>query len=161
MVTGWETDRLLVGRRENHLFQLALPWKEQSPETLPRPPEGHFFLSSWSLDGGRIAGSVYFDDSRASRIAVFSLASQEYEVFPVEGVNPRWLSDGRRMLFADGEKLLLLDVETGQVKKIVERAGLDAQAIHAVSGDDRMIYFGIRRSEADIWMVTLDGGENR
>jgi Tol biopolymer transport system component len=146
---------------ENHLFEPALPWKEQSPEKLPRPPEGHFFLNSWSPDGGRIAGNVFKDDWTASRIAVFSLASQEYEVFPVEGVNPRWLSDGHRVLFANGEKLFLLDVETGRAKEILERAGLEADNLPAISPDNRTIYFGIARSEADIWMVTLDEGANR
>jgi hypothetical protein len=100
--------------------------------------------------------------SGSGRIALFSLPSQEYEVLPVEGEYPHWLSDGRRMVFNNGEKLLVLDVETGRVKEILARAGLTViNDSLAISRDDRTIYFGMDRTDADIWMVTLDEGGNR
>jgi hypothetical protein len=99
-------------------------------------------------------GHVSGDESRPSRIAMFSLGSKEYEILPVEGAYPIWLSDGRRVLFHNEGKLLVLDVETGRIKEILAGVGLDHG--FALSHDDRTIWFGITRREADIWMVTLD-----
>jgi eukaryotic-like serine/threonine-protein kinase len=140
---------------ENYLFRPALPWKEQSAARLPRPQDGRFDDVSWSPDGTQLAGVML--SSGAARITLFPFATREYRVLPVHGRYPRWLSDGRRILFTNGEELLLLDVETGRVKEILERAGsaLFDESL-AISRDDRWIYYRVARREADIWMVTLD-----
>jgi serine/threonine protein kinase/sugar lactone lactonase YvrE len=140
---------------DSYIFQADVPWKAQSPEKLPRPPQGPFQAHSWSPDGERLAGAVE-DESGVWRPAVFSLASREYEVFPTAGVSPVWLSDNRRLLFADGARIFLLDGKTGNFHEVLSlepdtiEEGLD------LSSDDRTIYFSRIRSEADIWMLTLD-----
>lgn len=53
-------------------------------------------------------------------------------------------------------------MKTGRIKEIMERAGLTAAAdAVAISPDDRATYFGINRTETDIWMVTLEEGGKR
>jgi Tol biopolymer transport system component len=131
-----------------------VPWREQSPEKLPRPPEGQFGASSWSPDGERLAGWVY--ESGKSQIAVFSLVSREYRVFPVAGTTPVWLSDNRRLLFQDGGKIFLLDGKTGGFREVLSLEPDTITDSFGLSRDDRTIYFVRDRSEADIWMVTLD-----
>jgi Tol biopolymer transport system component len=139
---------------DSYIFYPDVPWEEQSPEKLPRLPEGRFGPSSWSPDGERLAGWVD-DEAGNYQIAVFSLVSREYRVFPGPGDTAVWLSDNRRLLFGDGEKILLLDAEIGRSHEILS---LEPDRIVGVdlSRDERTIYFVRERSEADIWMVTLN-----
>jgi Tol biopolymer transport system component len=140
---------------DSHIFQPDVPWKEQSPEKLPRPPEGRFWAYSWSPDGERLAGSVEYESGK-SQIAVFSLVSREYKMFPGTGDSPVWLNDNRRLLFGDGGKVLFLDGNTGAFHQVLS---LEPDAIEGgldLSSDERTIYFSRGHAEADIWMVTLD-----
>jgi hypothetical protein len=141
---------------DSYIFHPEVPWKEQSPEKLPRPPEGLFRASSWSPDGERLAGWIEYEPGKY-QIAIFSLVSREYRLFPGLGDSPVWLSDARRMLFPAGGKILLLDGKTGSFRKVLS---LEPDTIYEsldLTSDDRTIYFIRRHTEADIWMVTLDG----
>jgi serine/threonine protein kinase len=140
---------------DSFIFQPDVPWKEQSPEKLPRPPQGTFTAHSWSRDGDRLAGYVE-TESGAEQPAVFSLTSREYRVFPVKGCCAMWLSDNRRLLFWKEGKISLLDVETGRFHDVLS-LGSDAIDVYfGLTSDERAIYFSRIRSEADIWMLTLD-----
>ncbi len=139
---------------DSYIFRLDVPWKEQTPEKLPPPGEGVFYAYSWSPDGGRLAGQLSYE-SGESRIAVFSLVKGEYKVFPGTGDYPKWLSDGRRLVFRRGAKLLLLDGTTGRVHEILSQEA-DIYDMFDLSIDDRTIYFNRIHAEADIWMATLD-----
>jgi Tol biopolymer transport system component len=155
----WSPDgrRVSYWMGENYYFlDPALSWNQQTPEKLPEPPEGRFEATDWSPDGNRLVGYVTYP-SRKSRIAVFSIDSQEYEILPIEGGSPYWLSDGRRLIFNVGEALVLLDVTTDRRKEILKREGLNADdGSLSISPDDRTIYFLIDRWEADIWMVQME-----
>jgi Tol biopolymer transport system component len=140
---------------DSFIFQPDVPWKEQSPEKLPRSPEGDFRANSWSPDGERLAGSIEYEPGKV-QIAVFSLVSREYRMFPVEGIYPVWLSDNQRLLFPRGGKIFLLDGKTGRFREVLS---LEADTIDhqiGVSRDDSTIYFNRGHAEADIWMLTLD-----
>jgi hypothetical protein len=104
-----------------------------------------------------LAGQIYYE-SEEERIALFSLVTGEYKVFPGAGGYPVWLSDGRRLLFRRGAKLMLLDAVTGSVRDILFQEG-DVYDMFDLSRDDRTIYFNRLRAEADIWMATLDETE--
>jgi Tol biopolymer transport system component len=114
-------------------------------------------VKCWSRDGKRLAGVVENENDQGSHVAVFSLISREYRVFPVAGDGDVWLSDNRRLLVGDGSKILLLDAETGSSHEVLslERERINPDVIH-ISSDDRTIFFSSGRTEADIWMVTLD-----
>jgi Tol biopolymer transport system component len=138
---------------DSFIFHPGLPWNAQSPEKLPRPPAGVFQAYSWSSDGEMLAGEL---QSQELRIATFSLVEREYEVFPVAGDYPKWLSDNRRLLFRQSGKILLFDSTTGASHEILS---LEPDSIYEsfdLSRDDRTIYFVRSHAEADIWMVTLD-----
>jgi Tol biopolymer transport system component len=105
---------------DSYTFQPDVPWKDQSPEKLPRAPEGRFAPTSWSPDGERLAGSVEYESGK-NRIAVFSLTSREYRVFPTVGDSPVWLSDNRRLLFGDGGRVLLFDGKTGVFHEVLSQ----------------------------------------
>jgi serine/threonine protein kinase len=141
---------------DSFIFQPDVPWKEQSPEKLPRPLDGgRFTANSWSPDGEHLAGWVE-SESGKRQIAVFSLVSREHRVFPVTGDSPLWLSHNRRLLFQDGGKILLLDGKTGGFRELLSLEADRIGSYIGLSKDDRTIYFIRGRFEADIWMVTLD-----
>ncbi len=141
---------------DSYILQPEVPWEEQSPEKLPRPPEGgRFTANSWSPDGERLAGSVEYESGKL-QIAVFSLVSLEYRLFPMTGDYPVWLSDNRRLLFWDRGKILLLDGKTGGFHEVLSLEPDAVDEVLDLSRDDRTVYFSRIRSEADIWMVTLD-----
>jgi hypothetical protein len=127
-----------------------VPWDEQSPEKLPESLAGGFEVESWSADGDQLAGQV------PSHIAVFSLVSRGYRLFPVDGVSPVWLSDNRRMLFWRGGNVHLLDTKTSRFHEVLDLKLDSIDYRFDISSDDRTIYFSRIHSEADIWMVTLD-----
>jgi hypothetical protein len=67
-----------------------------------------------------------------------------------------WLSDSRRIVYFanDGWDLVVLDTVSGTRTPVAVR--LPAPAINelfGVSPDDRHIYYGALRSEADIWIL--------
>jgi hypothetical protein len=68
----------------------------------------------------------------------------------------RWLADSRRLVyFANGgTKLVVFDTATR--KRTVIEVSLPAPAtndVFAISRDNRTIYYGAARAEADIWIV--------
>jgi hypothetical protein len=110
--------------------------------------------NSWSPDGQRLAGRVAHETGRR-QIAVFSLVSSEYNLFPVAGDSPVWLKDNRRLLFWGGGKILLLDAMTGRFREVLSLQP-DAIQWFGLSSDSRTVFVTRARQEADIWMVTLD-----
>lgn len=139
---------------DSFTFRPDLPWKEQSPVKLPRPPEGKFSATSWSPNGQRLAGFVEVGPAKF-QIAIFSLVSREYRVFPVPGEAAFWLGDSRRLLIRSAGKIFLLDGETGSFHEVLSLEPDAVEEMLDLSSDDRTIYFSRMRSEADIWMLTL------
>jgi hypothetical protein len=70
------------------------------------------------------------------------------------GDYPAWLNDNRRLLFMDQTKVYLLDSESKKTQPILSVAPHRLQAL-GVSQDNRLIYYSLTTSEADIWMMTL------
>jgi dipeptidyl aminopeptidase/acylaminoacyl peptidase len=56
------------------IFDPRVPWRDQQPERLPRPPFVQFSSTSWSPDGRHLAGWT------PEGIATYDLESQTYEV---------------------------------------------------------------------------------
>jgi Tol biopolymer transport system component len=119
----------------------------------------HFQATGWSPDGKRLAGKMIGDDLRQSDgLFVYSFESGKYTRFcqdlsDFQGA--RWLSDGRRIVGATADRLVLLETETGKYKTIldeIDRVGFDI----SVSKDDSAVYYCLLRREADVWMATIE-----
>ncbi len=113
--------------------------------------------TSWSPDGRRLAGCMTLPSGRNSGVGVYDLAAHTTTV--VSQDDPwwvRWLADGRRVIyFAKGSwQLVVLDTVT-RARTVVDvrLPGRSIDDTFALSPDNRTIYYGAVRSEADIWIV--------
>jgi hypothetical protein len=67
-----------------------------------------------------------------------------------------WLADSRRILYfaKAGRELVVLDTSSGKRTVVDVRLPGPAMAeVFALSPDNRTIYYGAARAEADIWIV--------
>ena len=123
---------------------------------LRRFGERKFALSSWAADGRRLAGFSWSGDEQPI-LVLFSLDTREYEELPARGVEPNWLSDGRRLVFLqDNRRLMLLDVETKEQRALAELPESDKISVLRLTKDERWLYFQRFKAESDIWLATLE-----
>jgi Tol biopolymer transport system component len=132
---------------------LTKPLAERKAEPLPPLEVKRALLPrSWSPDGSTLAGDLDFYVSPNSVTLLYSFASGQYRALPEGRGTPAWLSDSRRLLVAQHDRIVLVDTRTG-------RAGLvlaaPAQGI-SISRDDRWVTYIEPHAEADVWMATLE-----
>jgi len=149
----WSPDgaRLAFSDRTNSfIIDTGKPWKEQSPQALP----SGFIARSWSPDGRKIAGHKPSGGSYAG-IGIYSLDSRGVDWITDRGAWPVWLSDNRRLLFTDGDKIKLVDSQSRKIRDVLSVAPNSFGNL-SVSRDDLRIYFAVAVAEADIWLMSLE-----
>jgi Tol biopolymer transport system component len=117
---------------------------------------GALLATSWSPDGTRLAGPILSPGGRSLGVAIYDLASKSVQRIATDDTNAvRWLSDGRRLVyFTPRDGLVLFDTASAQRVVVDVRLPLAASLeLFGVAPDDRTIYYGGIRSEADIWIV--------
>ena len=133
------------------IIEVGKSWHEQSPEVLPAISDSSdWFPWSWSPDGRKLAGWGV-----RVGISVYSLESRQYESLTDFGWGATWLSDSRRILFQARGKLYLVDSQSKKVREVLSVAPHGIGMV-TVSRDDRLIYFSLGTTEADIWLMTLE-----
>ncbi|MBI1786315.1 MAG: PD40 domain-containing protein [Acidobacteria bacterium] len=139
------------------VMEVAKPWKEQSPQpvVVPTGIAAGFHVWSWSPDGRNLAGNLRKGDGLRSGLAVYSLESGKLERLSQLGYDPVWLADSRRLLFQEQGRLSLMDSQSRKTREIL------SVAPHALGGvtrsrDDRLLYFSVVATEADVWMATIE-----
>jgi len=139
-----------------HIIQLGKSGPGSSPRALaPLPnPERFFEAWSWSGDGRRIAGGEGRPDGSVSGIWIYSLDSGQYARLTDRGSEPVWLSDGRRLLFVQQNKLYVLDSQTKKAQELLS-ASPHSIGRATLAPDNRVIYMTFSSTESDIWLATL------
>ena len=155
----WSPDsrRLLYQIRNFNSFVIdaTRPGTEQQPQALAGQPPLGFIPWEWSPDGAHLLGWLPPGPQIKQRgIVVYSFATQRYDLLTNVGMFPVWLNDNRRVLFREWINFYLLDRVSGKWEKIYTLKGADQIGQHALSRDNRRLYFTNVSSEADIWMVT-------
>jgi TolB protein len=135
--------------RVSFIMEPGKPWKEQSPQALP----SGFIAWSWSPDGRKIAGNKPEADP-SEGIGICSLDSRSVDWITDRGARPVWLSDNRRLLFRDGDKLKLVDTQSRKVRDVLSVAPNSVGNL-SISRDGRRICFTVAVAEADIWLMNL------
>jgi len=145
-----------VRSRHTSIMDVGKSWQEQSLKTLPPMSDSGegFAVWSWSPDGRRLAGMR--SEAPASGVVAYSLESQQYEKLTDFGSQPVWLSDSRRLLFRQQDKLYLIDSQSRNIRELVSVPPHEFGVGVTLPHDDRLIYFSLLTTEADIWMMTLE-----
>lgn len=156
----WSPDgrHLLYQARDGNTFIIEpdQPRHTRIAQPLPVPPPRGFHPWSWSPDGRLLAGWQILPEHPSQTVIVYSFAEQHYERLAeaLQGRNPIWLNDSRRLLFADLHKLYLFDLLTKQPREILNLAPHSIGAC-SLSADNRRLYYSLFASEADIWLLPL------
>ena len=152
----WTPDsrRLLYQIRNvnSYLIDAERPGVEQQSQALPGQPPPGFIPWDWSPNGAYLAG---WQPTLVRGIVVYSVAEQRYERLTDIGLFPIWLNDSRRLLFRDSGDLYLLDRYGGKPQKIYSLKQPNQIGTHALSRDNRRLYFTDVSGEADIWWLSL------
>jgi Tol biopolymer transport system component len=117
----------------------------------------YFSVTGWSRDATRLVGTLASESNRPAGVATYDLQTHTTTaVSSDETYDVRPLADGRHVLYFtnNGAALVALDVVT-RVRTVVNvrLPGPSIADVFAMSPDDRTIYYGASRAEADIWIV--------
>jgi Tol biopolymer transport system component/DNA-binding winged helix-turn-helix (wHTH) protein len=140
------------------IIEVERPWPEQTPQPLaPLNESGVWFWArSWSPDGRSITGDLQGPEGTYSGVGIYWLESKKYRRLTRFGAFARWLSDSRRVMFIDEQKLYVADSESGRIREIFSVAPHGLAQVFALAGDDRLIVYSLQITDADIWLMSLE-----
>ena len=171
----WSPDgtRIAYGDASNHasfILQVGIDWSDQTPEQLPAPsgPGSWFEVWSWAPDDRMLAGRLMLGNS-AQDLAIYSLETHQYttltpsELDPILGIPlprsgafPMWLRDSRRLLYHNGERIMLIDIEApDQTQEIVSVPGGSVGTIFGITADNQVIYYTRQQQESEIHLLDI------
>lgn len=124
---------------------------------LPKLADGRTFIpSAWSFDNARILGQA-----AGGGVAVLALADRAYRVLTKSGAGgPRWLPDGRRILYSENDQFFLVDERSGQVTSIGRADSTNdipqaRQTMNwSLAWDGRWIYRTRFTIQSDLWLMS-------
>lgn len=155
----WSPDglRLLYQVRgvKSFIIESGRPRSEQKPHPLPGQQIRNFYPTSWPPDGKLLAGWQFGTQRAYGGVFVYSFTSSHYERLTDFGWNPVWLNDNRRLIFVDMSKMYLLDTLTKQLREIYSIGSNEFRG-HAISKDNRRLYYSVFSNEADIHLLPLN-----
>jgi Tol biopolymer transport system component len=136
------------------VFEPLKPWSKQTPQVLLAVTETglEFDPYAWSPDGKQLLGAAGIYDKDG--IFAYALASKRFTRLTDVGTPWTWLNDGRRLLYTDGGRLLVLDSVSKTSRELLSAAPDDFDSV-ALSRDNRTIYFTRATKQGDIWVMTL------
>ena len=133
------------------------PYLSQTPQILEtkNAPERWVMMSDWSPDGEKLAGYAVSGSAGEAGIFTYSFETRRYEKMSNFGVVPVWLSDNRRLVFHQKDKIYLLDTQTKNSEEILSVAPNRVQRI-TISKDNKTAFYVVQKTEADIWLGSLE-----
>jgi eukaryotic-like serine/threonine-protein kinase len=127
----------------------------QNPFVLPPMKEAGQWLvtRSWAPDGRKLAGMRAHTNDELPGVFLYSLNSRQYEQIAEIGNHPVWLNDSRRLLFTHQSRLYLTDSRSKTTREVLSLEPLMIGTA-ALSRDNRRLYLGVAKAEADIRLLT-------
>jgi Tol biopolymer transport system component len=120
--------------------------------------DGKYFApTGWSPDGKRLAGILSASSGRPAGVAMYDLSAHATTMISEDETSAaKWLADSRRVVYfaKNGAQLVVVDsVTRARTVVDVRLPGPATTDVFAISPDNRTIYYGATRAEADIWIV--------
>jgi Tol biopolymer transport system component len=139
------------------IIEVERAWAEQTPQPAVSSSESaHFWPRAWSEDGKRLIGGWRkTDNAPPTIISSYSLESHRFEHFAeFTGSVPGRGGDENSLIFRAGGNLFLGDKRRGRARSLLALAP-DQVVNFALSADRRTLYFTLKETRADIWMLAL------
>jgi Tol biopolymer transport system component len=149
---------IFVAASGRTVFSAPLGGGSPTPLRGTHTGDKYFTPTAWSPDGARLAGPVVSESGRSAGIAIYELAQQATRVVSGdEAFSVKFLADSRRIVYftKNGRELVVLDTVSLNRSAVDVRlpAPASTNGMFAMSRDNRTIYYGAVRKEADIWIV--------
>jgi eukaryotic-like serine/threonine-protein kinase len=130
------------------------PGTARVEELPPLGGDGWFDVFDWSPDGKTLLGARGRGNEQFG-VVLYDLAVRRFERLNEKGWSPRFLPDGKRILFSDRASVFLIDAATKKEHMVLPAPG-DAWLIwFCPAPDGRSIYTLRQLTESDIWMADL------
>ncbi len=140
------------------IFDVSKPLPVQG-ELVPKFGDSVFFPRAWSPDGKWIAGGVWDSEGAVRDLYLYSLETQRFEklaeTLPV-GLKrpPSWL-DNNRIIYQNGDEVLLMNLVTKKTTPIHVNAGGTEITSVRITKDNNRLYFIRGKYEADLWVMRM------
>jgi hypothetical protein len=105
-----------------------------------------------------LAGALHLETTglrQVPGVVLYSLLDKTYVRLTDRGESPTWLSDSRRLLYWDEERLLLLDTLSKASRQVLTTPRGSADNNLCLSPDERVLYLARNTEESDIWLLTM------
>jgi serine/threonine protein kinase/Tol biopolymer transport system component len=156
----WSPDgaRLIFTRHGGLPFVIEVdrPLHERRPQPLfsVDEEETSFWPRDWSGDGRKLAGGWKKGLNGRPVVGLYSFTSRRSEPLDLPGSALAWLSDNRRLLFRNDEKIFLADTRTQKHREVLNSFPHRILQV-ALSRDNRWLYYSLEQTEADVWLLSL------
>ncbi len=142
---------------KSYLFRPGKAPGEGDVEPLmPLAEDRRFEVRDWSPDGKRLSGTGRLSAGGCcDQIVLYSFADRKYERLTEPGNNPRFLPDGRRLLYLKESALWLIDSVSKKTREILPARTDSSLFGFGLSSDGRALYVQRDLQESDIWEATL------
>jgi Tol biopolymer transport system component len=119
--------------------------------TNPDSTGGFPRATDWSPDGRRLAIA---QNGGVSGVWVYSFDARAYRRV-VDGNNPAWLSDGRRVIYENRGRLFIADTASGATREVLAIPG-ESLSEPRLTADDSQLFFRHGTTDGDIWLMRFD-----
>jgi hypothetical protein len=131
---------------------------------LPPLPDGsHLSPFAWSFDDTRLLG-----ESTSGAVVVYSFRDRTYRQLAARGSGgPRWLPDGRRILYSINDEFFLVDEQSGSIERIGRSDELEtipearANLSWSLSWDGAWLYRSRIVVQSDLWLMSPAAASNK
>jgi Tol biopolymer transport system component len=110
-------------------------------------------IIAWAPDSKKLVGFPTTSTITEPGVVVYSLETKAYERVVDRGQPIGWFPDSRRILYRDGNKMMVVDTATKKSQTILENLG-DGAGNTALTADGRSLVLVRADPQSDIWMVT-------
>jgi serine/threonine protein kinase len=146
---------------QSYIIDLSKNWGDQIPVPIPKHPDGYSFnVWDWSPDGNKVAGTF---SAGMRAVGVYSFETNSFQIvaenpLPAPLAIPSWHPDSRHILFTNGNKIVLANIDTKKTRELFAPRMGEVRSPF-ISRDGRLLYYSMHISESDVWLLDASNSE--